>query len=62
MNIQPDYYSTLCLNRNAGDNEVKNSFRKLALKYHPERNREKDAPQKFTMIAEAYSVLSNRII
>ena len=35
-----DYYGTLCLTRSAGDADIKKAYRKLALKYHPEKNTE----------------------
>ncbi len=45
--------------KDADQKEIKNSFRKLALKYHPDRNKEPDAEEKFKEIAEAYAVLSD---
>jgi molecular chaperone DnaJ len=56
-----DYYKLLGVDRNASDEEIKKSYRKLAMKYHPDRN--KDDPQKaeakFKQIKEAYEVLSD---
>ncbi|RXG68075.1 DnaJ-like protein subfamily B member 9 [Armadillidium vulgare] len=49
-----DYYSILGVNRNAKDREIKKAFRKLAMKYHPDKNKEEGAEQKFQEIAEAY--------
>jgi len=54
-----DYYKLLGVGRTAKDAEIKRAFRKLALKYHPDRNKEKDAEVKFREIAEAYEVLSD---
>lgn len=55
-----DYYRILGVSRNATQDEIKSAFRKLALKYHPDRNPgDKDAEAKFKEINEAYEVLSN---
>lgn len=54
-----DYYRILDIPRNAGDQEIKSAFRKLALKYHPDRNPgNKEAEIKFKELNEAYAVLS----
>ncbi len=53
-----DYYEILGINRNASDNEIKASYRKLAMKYHPDRNPgNKEAEENFKEAAEAYEVL-----
>jgi len=52
-----DYYEILGVERNAGKDEIKKAYRKLALKYHPDKNKEKDAEEKFKEISEAYAVL-----
>jgi molecular chaperone DnaJ len=53
-----DYYEILRVSRDCGDEEIKKSYRKLALKYHPDRNPgDKDAEEKFKEAAEAYEVL-----
>lgn len=55
-----DYYRILGVSRNATQDEIKSAFRKLALKYHPDRNPgDKEAEAKFKEINEAYEVLSN---
>jgi len=54
-----DYYEVLGVKKDADQKEIKNTFRKLALKYHPDRNKEPDAEEKFKEIAEAYAVLSD---
>jgi len=54
-----DYYQILGINKDACPKEVKKAFRKLALKYHPDKNKEKGAEEKFQKIAEAYEVLSD---
>ncbi|OGS50923.1 MAG: molecular chaperone DnaJ [Elusimicrobia bacterium RIFOXYB2_FULL_62_6] len=54
-----DYYRTLGVARNASDEEIKTAFRKLALKYHPDRNPgNKESEAQFKEIGEAYEVLS----
>jgi molecular chaperone DnaJ len=52
-----DYYEILGVPRNATQEEIKNSYRKLALKYHPDRNKSPEAEAKFKEISEAYAVL-----
>lgn len=52
-----DYYTTLGVDRNATQDEVKRAYRKLARKYHPDINKETDAEQRFKEIGEAYEVL-----
>ncbi|XP_066444438.1 dnaJ homolog subfamily B member 13 isoform X2 [Eleutherodactylus coqui] len=54
-----DYYSVLEITRSAGDAEIKKAYRKLALKYHPLKNKDPSAPHRFRQIAEAYDVLSD---
>lgn len=49
----------LGLTKDSDQKAIKDSFRKLALKYHPDRNKEPDAEEKFKEIAEAYAVLSD---
>ena len=55
-----DYYATLGLEKGASDDEIKRAFRKLAIKYHPDKNQgNKEAEEKFKDINEAYQVLSD---
>jgi len=54
-----DYYSTLGLTRSAQEIDIKKSFRKLALKCHPDKNPSDAAAQQFASVAEAYDVLSD---
>src|SRR3972149_10241026 len=54
-----DYYETLGVPRGATPEEVKKAFRRLAMKYHPDRNKSDDAHDRFKSINEAYEVLSD---
>lgn len=55
-----DYYEVLGVEKNASDTEIKKSYRKLAMKYHPDQNPgDKTAEEKFKEVNEAYEVLSN---
>lgn len=55
-----DYYGVLGLEKGASDDEIKSAFRKMAVKYHPDRNQgDKEAEEKFKEINEAYQVLSD---
>ena len=61
-----DYYEVLGVQKNATDDELKKAYRKLAIKYHPDRQQgksdeeKKAAEEKFKEAAEAYDVLSNK--
>lgn len=55
-----DYYDVLGVSRNADQAEIKSAYRKLAIKYHPDKNpNNQEAEEKFKEAAEAYEVLSN---
>src|ERR1043165_6699349 len=55
-----DYYEVLAVSRTATDQEIKSAYRRLAVKYHPDKNpNDAGAEEKFKEAAEAYSVLSN---
>ncbi|XP_026184752.1 dnaJ homolog subfamily B member 13 [Mastacembelus armatus] len=54
-----DYYETLEINRNATVVDIKKAYRRLALKFHPSKNREPGSPEKFSQLSEAYDVLSD---
>ncbi|XP_035225590.1 dnaJ homolog subfamily B member 13-like isoform X2 [Stegodyphus dumicola] len=53
-----DYYSLLEITRNANDEDIKEAYRKLALKYHPKRSDDPKASERFEAIGEAYDVLT----
>ena len=55
-----DYYEVLGVARDASSDDIKKAYRKLAVKYHPDRNPDdKEAEEKFKEAAEAYDVLSD---
>jgi DnaJ-class molecular chaperone len=55
-----DYYKILSISKNASEDEIKKAFKKLALKYHPDKNKDPGAEDKFKEVAEAYEVLSDK--
>ncbi len=59
MSTTRDFYDILGLSKSASAAEIKSAYRKLALKWHPDRNKEADAHEKFKEINEAYEVLSS---
>jgi DnaJ-class molecular chaperone len=54
-----DYYDILGVSKTATADEIKRAYRKLALQYHPDRNKTKEAEEKFKEVTKAYEVLSN---
>ena len=55
-----DYYEVLGVSKNATNDELKKAYRRLALKYHPDKNQgDKESERKFKEAANAYEVLSN---
>ena len=59
MATKRDYYEILGVARNATAEQIKDAYRTLAMKYHPDRNKEAGAEEKFKEISEAYAVLSD---
>jgi len=59
MTVSGDYYEVLGVPRDADTKTIKNAFRQLARRYHPDTSTEPDAEQRFKEIAEAYGVLSD---
>ena len=57
-----DYYEVLGVSKDASEADIKKAFRKLAVKYHPDKNRDnpEEAEKKFKEINEAYSILSDK--
>ena len=61
--MNKDYYEALGISKNASDEEIKKKYRKLALKYHPDKapeNKKKEYEKKFKEISRAYGVLSDK--
>ena len=53
-----DYYELLGVNQNSDENEIKKAYRKLAMKYHPDKNKgDQGAEKKFKEISEAYEII-----
>src|SRR5437763_16702193 len=54
-----DYYEILGVTRSASDDDIKKAYRKLALQFHPDRNKAPEATERFKEATEAYQVLSD---
>lgn len=54
-----DYYEVLGVSRDSSKDQIKDAYRKLAMQYHPDRNKSPEAEEKFKEISEAYAVLSD---
>ncbi|MDH5416344.1 MAG: DnaJ domain-containing protein, partial [Nitrosopumilus sp.] len=59
MTAKRDYYEVLGVSKTSSADEIKKQYRKLALKFHPDRNKSSDAGEHFKEISEAYAVLSD---
>ena len=59
MTAKRDYYEVLGISKTSSSDEIKKQYRKLALKFHPDRNQSSDAGEHFKEISEAYAVLSD---
>ena len=59
MSTKRDYYEVLGIGKNADQAEIKQQYRKMALKFHPDRNKSSEAVEHFKEISEAYAVLSD---
>uniref|UniRef100_A0A7S2WHG1 J domain-containing protein n=1 Tax=Eucampia antarctica TaxID=49252 RepID=A0A7S2WHG1_9STRA len=59
MTMAADFYKTLGVNRRASNKEIKKAYRQMSLKFHPDKNKEEGAADKFGEIARAYEVLSD---
>ena len=59
MGEKRDYYEVLGVSKNSSKQDIKKAYRKLAKKYHPDRNKDENAEEKFREIQEAYEVLSD---
>ena len=61
MSTPRDYYEVLGVSRDSSDDEIKKAYRKIALKYHPDRNPgDSEAEAKFKEAADAYAVLQDK--
>jgi len=59
MSEKRDYYEVLGVSKDATKDQIKQAYRDLALKYHPDRNKSPDAEERFKEISEAYAILSD---
>ncbi len=59
MSAKRDYYEVLGIDKTSSYSEIKSQYRKLALKFHPDRNKSNEAAEHFKEISEAYAVLSD---
>src|SRR5260221_2424760 len=57
--MEQDFYKILGVSKSATPQEIKTAYRKLALQYHPDKNKGKEAEEKFKEVTKAYEVLSD---
>lgn len=55
-----DFYEVLGVSKSATDEEIKKAYKKLALKYHPDKNKKLGSKEVFKKVAQAYDCLSNK--
>ncbi len=60
MKMGKDYYKILGIAKGATEDDIKKAYRKMALKFHPDKNKAPGSEEKFKEIAEAYEVLSDK--
>ncbi|XP_068142978.1 dnaJ protein homolog 1 [Drosophila tropicalis] len=58
--MDKDYYQLLGINRNASSDEIRKGYRKMALKYHPDKNTHPEAEEYFKEVGAAFEVLSDK--
>nr|WJX09126.1 putative salivary protein [Sogatella furcifera] len=56
---EEDFYEVLGVKRNASDKEIKSAYKKLAIKYHPDKNKDRDTTKQFQQVSEAYEALKD---
>ena len=59
LKMAKNYYDILGVDRKASEQDIKKAYKKMALKYHPDKNKDSGAEEKFKEIAEAYDVLTD---
>jgi hypothetical protein len=60
VTLKKDYRKVLGVSKDAGEDEIKRAYRRLALRFHPDRNKDAGAESRFKEINEAYAILSGK--